>query len=131
MVTDQIADLLTRIRNAASAGHVGTSVPASKTKRSILKLLESEGYIAGFQEVEKDGKKSLKVALRYTEDGKPVIREIKRLSKPGRRVYVGYGEIPRFKGGLGTVVLSSSKGLMTDRQARAERVGGELIFSVF
>ncbi len=132
MNTDPIADLLTRIRNATASGHPTVSVPASKTKEQILHVLKDEGYIDMFEIVEKEaGKKNLKIFLKYDTHGKPVIREIKRISSPGRRVHVATAEIPVTKGGLGLVVVSTSSGMLSDREARRQGVGGELICSVF
>ena len=132
MVTDQISDLLTRIRNAQGVKHPSVVVPASKAKASVLEVLQSEGYIAGFELQEDENKKPiLNVQLRYTETGLPVIKEIKRLSKPGRRLYVAKEKIPVNRGGLGTVIVSTSKGVLSDRVAREQGVGGELICSVF
>lgn len=132
MVTDQIGDLLTRIRNAQGAGHPSVNVPASKTKAQILEVLQDEGYIASYQTVKnEDGKPQLKVMLRYDTNGVAVIRELKRISRPGKRQYVSTSDIPWVKGGLGVVVISTSKGMMSDRTARKEGHGGELICSVF
>lgn len=132
MVTDQIADLLTRIRNAQGVSHPSVYVPASTVKESILKVLQDEGYIASYEKAEDENKKPvLKVHLRYTATGNPVIREIKRLSKPGRRAYVSKDEIPVNRGGLGTVIVSTSKGVISDKAAREQGIGGELICSVF
>jgi small subunit ribosomal protein S8 len=132
MVTDQIADLLTRIRNALMAGHPSVAVPASKSKERILELLIAEGYIANVERGEDEaGKPQLKASLRYDNRGAPVIREITRISKPGKRIYVGKDDIPRSKGGLGIVVVSTSKGILSDQEARKEGIGGELICSVF
>ena len=132
MVTDQIADLLTRVRNAQRAGHPSVYVPASGTKERILNLLVAEGYIANVERLEREeGKPEFKVYLRYDNRGEPVIREINRLSRPGRRLYVQKDDIPRNRGGLGVVILSTSKGVLSDRDARKEGVGGELICSVF
>ncbi len=132
MATDQIADLLTRVRNAQRAGHPAVAVPASKTKERVLKVLQDEGYIASFESTEdSDGKPQLKIYLRYTEANKPVIRELRRISRPGRRMYVGSDAIPVQRGGLGLVVISTSKGMLSDREARRLGVGGELICSVF
>ncbi len=132
MVTDQIADLLTRIRNAQKAGHPVVSVPASKSKVRLLEVLKSEGFI---EEIEKRkdsaGKEELKVYLRYAAGAKPVIREIRRLSRPGKRLYVPTDKIPRCRGGLGLVVVSTPMGMLSDREARKAGVGGELICSVF
>lgn len=132
MVTDQIADLLTRIRNALLAGHPVTYSPASKKKERILELLTKEGYIAGYEaSKDEDLKPQLTIRLRYDHRGNPVIRELKRVSKPGKRIYVGKDSVPRNRGGLGVMVVSSSKGVISDAQARAEGVGGELLCSVF
>jgi small subunit ribosomal protein S8 len=132
MVTDQIADLLTRIRNGHGAKQLSVHIPASGTKRRILDLMQEEGFIGGYEEVDQgNNKKSLKVQLRYNSRGEPVIREMKRLSKPGRRWYVSKNDIPRDRGGLGVVVVSTSKGLLTDSKARQEGLGGELICSIF
>lgn len=132
MNTDTIADLLTRIRNALRVGHPSVVVPASKTKERVLKVMLDEGYIAGFESQQDDaGKPIFKVQLRYLENGAPVIREMRRVSSPGRRMYVGCEEIPFCRGGLGTVIVSTSQGMMSDREARRLRVGGELVCSMF
>jgi small subunit ribosomal protein S8 len=132
MITDQIADLLTRVRNAQEAGHPAVAIPASKTKERILNLLCEEGYIARFEKGEdSSGKPQLKVFLKYDHRGEPVIREIKRLSSPGRRVYVDKNGIPRNRGGLGIVIVSTSQGMLSDTQARVAGLGGELVCSVF
>ena len=131
MLTDPIADMLTRIRNAITAGKKETIVePASKFKMAILDVLKREGYIDGYK-VEGEGvKKRLRVYIRYYK-GQPVIRHIERVSKPGRRVYVGVEEIPKVYNGLGIAILSTSKGVLSDREAKRLRVGGELIAKVF
>ncbi len=131
MLTDPIADMLTRIRNAITAGKKETIVePVSKFKMAILDVLKREGYIDGYK-VEGEGvKKRLKVYIRYHK-GQPVIRHIERVSKPGRRVYVGVEEIPKVYNGLGIAILSTSKGVLSDREAKRLRVGGELIAKVF
>lgn len=132
MVTDQIADMLTRIRNAQKAGLPTVSMPASKTKESVLRLLCQEGYVESFERVEQGGNKfQLKVFLRYDERGEPVIRELKRISKPGRRRYVSHSDVPSCRSGLGVVVVSTSRGMRSDRDARREGLGGELVCSVF
>jgi small subunit ribosomal protein S8 len=132
MITDQIADLLTRIRNAQGAGHPAVAIPASKTKERILNLLCEEGYVARFERGEDSaGKPQLKVFLKYDDRGGPVIRELKRLSRPGRRVYVDKNDIPRDHGGLGMVIVSTSRGMLSDAQARVAGLGGELVCSVF
>lgn len=132
MATDQIADLLTRIRNAQKVGHPSVVVPASKVKQSILALLQKEGFVANVvSEKDDSGKSQLKVLLKYDEIGRPVIREIKRMSSPGRRMYVRCQDIPKLRGGLGVSIVSTSKGVLSDSEARKEGVGGELICSVF
>jgi len=132
MVTDQIADLFTRIRNAQKAGHPAVMVPASRVKEGILQVLVQEGYVESFQRLEEAGNKSqLKVFLRYDRRGDPVIKELKRVSCPGRRVYVGKDKIPRFKGGLGMMLVSTPKGMMSDRQAKSEGIGGEIVGAIF
>lgn len=132
MVTDQIADLLTRIRNAQRVGHPTVSVPASKSKTRILDVLVAEGYLEKYETSTSDSDKpELKVHLRYDSRGEPVIRDLQRMSRPGRRYYVPAEKIPVHKSGLGTVVISTSKGMITGREAKTLGVGGELILSVF
>ena len=131
MNTDPIADLLTRIRNAQKAGHPTVVVPASKTKEQILNVLQEEGYIERIVD-EKDGaKKFYRVFLRYDSYGAPVIKEVRRLSKSGRRQYVTVEKIPFYRSGLGTIVVSTSKGMMTGQEAKRQHVGGELICAIF
>jgi len=122
---DTVADMLTRIRNAQRAGKPTVGMPSSKLKLSVAKVLQSEGYIAS-AEVSADVKPVLTIALKYYE-GKPVIEEIKRVSRPGLRIYKGKDELPRVKQGLGILIVSTNKGIMTDRAARAAGVGGEVI----
>lgn len=122
---DTVADMLTRIRNAQRAGKPTVGMPSSKLKLSLAKVLEAEGYIAG-SEVSSDVKPVLTLSLKYYE-GKPVIEEIKRVSRPGLRIYKGKDELPRVKQGLGVLIVSTNKGIMTDRAARAAGVGGEVI----
>lgn len=126
-ITDAIADMLTRIRNAGSAKHESVDIPASNMKRSIAKILLEEGYIKNIEEVN-DGKQGvIRVSLKYTGNKQKVITGIKRISKPGLRVYAGKDELPKVLGGLGVAILSTSKGIMTDRKARTEGVGGEVL----
>jgi small subunit ribosomal protein S8 len=126
-MTDPIADLLTRIRNGQKAGKAHVTIPSSGIKQAILKVLEAEGYITGFRtEDQGRGKEALVVELRY-HDGKPVIDTLRRVSKPGRRVYRGKDELPQVYGGLGVAIVSTSEGLMSDREARAKGRGGEVI----
>jgi small subunit ribosomal protein S8 len=128
-MSDPIADMLIRIRNAQMVGHVETVMPASKLKASIAKVLKDEGYIEDFAIREKSGdsaKKELAIALKYYA-GRPVIERLERVSKPGLRVYRGRDDIPRVMNGLGVAILSTSRGVMTDRKARADGVGGEVL----
>jgi small subunit ribosomal protein S8 len=127
-MTDPIADMLTRIRNACGSKHRRVDIPASKLKLEIARLLKENHFITDFKTVENDeGRPMLRVVLKYAQGGQPVIRELKRVSSPGLRKYVGSTEIPRVRNGLGVAILSTSKGLMTDREARAQRTGGELL----
>ncbi len=125
-MSDPIADLLTRIRNAQMVSKATVSVPASNIKVAIAQVLKDEGYIDGFQ-VKKDGNKSeLEIALKYYA-GRPVIERIERVSRPGLRIYKGVGEIPQVQNGLGVAIVTTPRGVMTDRKARASGVGGEVI----
>ena len=130
-MTDPIADMLTRIRNANTAMHDDVSMPSSKIKEALAQVLHREGYIQGFRINENGGPtKTLTIDMKYV-DRKRVINGVKRISTPGLRVYTKAGEIPRVLGGLGVAVVSTSKGLMTDRDARKERVGGEVVCYVW
>ena len=129
MMSDPIADMLTRIRNGQSAGKVDVSMPSSKAKIAIAKVMQDEGYVAGHSLSEEDGKPVLTVTLKYFE-GRPVIDHLKRISRPGLRIYKGKGEIPTVLNGLGVAIVSTSAGLMTDRQARAAGHGGEVICTI-
>jgi small subunit ribosomal protein S8 len=130
-MTDPIADMLTRIRNAVVAKHRRVDMPASRMKVEIARLLKESSFIQDYRTLEtEEGKKVLRVALKYA-GGTPVIRELQRVSTPGLRRYVGAGEIPRVRNGLGVALLSTSKGLMTDREARKQRTGGELLAYVW
>jgi small subunit ribosomal protein S8 len=131
MNTDQIADLLTRIRNAQKAGRQIVYAPFSKTKESIVLVLLSEGYIEAVTTETKGIKKNFRIVLKYTKMGRAVIKEIKRLSSSGRRLYVPVDEIPVFRSGLGTIIVSTSKGMMTGREAKRQNIGGELVCSIF
>jgi small subunit ribosomal protein S8 len=126
---DPIADMLTRLRNAQSASKKVVSMPASTKKLAIAKLLNEEGYIGGFGVDAAEGKPILSIDLKYYE-GKPVIETIKRVSRPGLRVYRGKGKLPKVNSGLGIAIISTSKGLMTDRTARSEGLGGEVLCTV-
>lgn len=125
-MTDPIADLLTRIRNGQTSGKTEINVPTSKVKIAIAKVLKDEGYIEDFTATELEGKPSLAVQLKYYQ-GRPVIDRLERVSRPGLRVYKGKDELPSILGGLGIAIVSTSQGVMTDRQARASGHGGEVI----
>jgi small subunit ribosomal protein S8 len=133
MMTDPIADMLARVRNAAMAQHAITRMPASKVKHSIAQILKAEGYIADVRVDESPITKRMEmvVALKYDRDRSCAFQGIKRVSRPGRRVYVGHDRIPRVLSGLGTSILSTSQGLMTDTEARRRKVGGELVCEVW
>ena len=126
---DPVADLLTRIRNGQMAAHAAVTLPASKLKAAVCRVLEQEGYIRGFS-VEGDGKPQLTVELKYHE-GDPVIEVIKRVSRPGLRIYRRSEALPRIQGGLGVAIVSTPKGVMSDRDARKAGVGGEVLCTVF
>lgn len=131
MHTDPIADYLARIRNAQRAGHRRVDIPASKLKRAMTKILVDKGYISRYIDIE-DGKQGiLRLFLKYDAYGQPVIRDIKRISKPGLRKYCDSTEIPRSLNGLGIVMLSTSRGVMTDKEAKKLNVGGEILCSVY
>lgn len=129
-ISDPIGDLLTRIRNAQMRGMERVVTPASRMRARVLAVLQSEGFIRGYMEVEKDGFRNIEVELKYYE-GKPVISEISRVSKPGRRVYSSVGDIPLVRNGLGISILSTSRGVMSDEEARQNNVGGEILCKVF
>lgn len=131
MMTDPISDMLTRLRNGLHAKQDVVEIPSSKLKLAVLKLLEQEGYIRTFTTVEDKKQGKILVTLRYTSERDPVITEMKRISRPGRRVYVSYREIKPVLGGLGLTVLSTSRGLMTDKEAREAKVGGEILCTVW
>jgi small subunit ribosomal protein S8 len=126
MMTDPIADMLTRIRNGQRAGKVAVSMPSSKLKQSIAGVLKDEGYVADFQVSEEAGKPVISVELKYY-DGQPVIDVLKRISRPGLRIYKASDELPKVQGGLGVAIVSTSKGVMSDRAARAAGEGGEVL----
>jgi small subunit ribosomal protein S8 len=125
-MTDPIADMLVRIRNAQLVGHTEVAMPASKLKASIAQVLKQEGYIEDFAVRENGAKSELRIGLKYYA-GRPVIERLERVSKPGLRVYKGRDDIPRVMNGLGVAILSTSRGVMTDRKARADGVGGEVL----
>ncbi len=130
MVTDPIADMLTRIRNAVMARHDSVLVPASKMKLSIAKILKEEGFISDYTVLRGRPQRMIKITLKYI-NGQPAVMGLERVSKPGLRVYVGRGEIPRVYGGLGIAILSTSKGLMTGQEAWRRKLGGELLCYVW
>jgi small subunit ribosomal protein S8 len=130
-MTDPIADLLTRVRNAVSAGHRSVDIPASKLKREISRVLAEERFIDNFAYYD-DGKQGqLRLYLRYTADNTSVIQGLRRISKPGLRRYAAKGELPRIRRGLGVAIVSTSRGVMTDRDARRTGIGGEILCSVW
>ena len=130
-MTDPIADMLTRIRNACGSKHRRVDVPVSKMKVEVARILKENDFIQDYQTIDtEDGRRVLRVRLKYA-GGQPVIRELQRVSTPGLRKYVGVGEIPRVRNGLGIAILSTSKGLMSDREARQARTGGELVAFVW
>lgn len=129
-MTDPIADMLTRVRNGQSANKKSVLIPASKVKGAVLAVLKDEGYIRSVKDAELEGHKAFEVELKYY-NGKPVMNEIKRISKPGLRQYRSSKEIPQVRNGLGIIVVSTSKGVMTDSKARENNLGGELLCSIF
>ena len=131
MMTDTIADMLTRIRNANSAGKETVSMPTSKKLVDIAKIMKEEGYIADFEVEDGDPRGTLVITLKYGPKNARVIRGIKRISKPGLRIYAGKDELPRVLGGLGTAIISTSQGVMADRDARKKGIGGEVIAYVW
>lgn len=126
-ITDTIADMLTRIRNANSAKHDTVDIPASNMKKAIAQILLDEGYIKSFTVVEDDKQGVIKVTLKYGQGKTPVIQGLRRVSKPGLRIYTNVEDMPRVMRGLGTAILSTNKGVMTDKAARAANVGGEVL----
>lgn len=131
LVTDPIADMLTRIRNAVAVGHERVAMPASKLKVNIAKILVDEGFIDRYEVSDNGHRSELELVLRYAERRRPVIVGLKRVSRPGHRVYAGANDLPRVQGGLGVAVVSTSQGLMPDREARKRRLGGEIVCEVW
>lgn len=131
MHSDPIADMLTRIRNANTALHPATTMPSSKIKEELAKILSGEGYIDGYKVEDATVGKELTVTLRYTNGRDRVLHGLRRISSPGRRVYKGAGELDRVLGGLGVSVVSTSEGLLTDREARRRKIGGEILCEVW
>jgi small subunit ribosomal protein S8 len=130
MMTDPVSDMLTRIRNASLARHERTHVPASQLKKHIAEILKAEGYIADVRPTE-DDPRTLTIVLKYSRDRKGAIDGIRRISRPGRRVYVRHDHIPRVLSGLGVAILSTSRGILSDKEARRQKLGGELICEVW
>ena len=131
MHSDPIADMLTRIRNGMAARHNKVDIPGSKVKIEMARILKEEGYVANYRVANDDRKQVLKVYLKYRPDRRPVITRLARVSKPGRRVYVDSKHVPRVIGGMGVCILTTSKGVMTGRQARKKGVGGEVLCTVY
>lgn len=130
-MTDPISDLLNRLRNGLRGGHERVDVPSSRLKEDVLKVLAEEGYVASYRRVEEKGRTVLRVGLKYDKDGEPVVNGLARVSKPGRRVYATAARMPEVLGGLGTAIVSTSKGITTGHKARAARVGGEILAHVW
>jgi small subunit ribosomal protein S8 len=128
---DPITDLLNRLRNAMRAGHERADIPASRVKENLLKVLADEGYVASYRRVEEKGRPLLRVGLKYDPDGEPVVNGFERVSRPGRRVYAPAKEIPEVLGGLGISIVSTSRGILTGRQAREAKLGGEILCNVW
>ena len=131
MNTDPIADMLTRIRNASSAKHATVDVPASNMKKAIADILVEEGYIKGYEVVDETKQGVIRITLKYTANKQRVIRGIKRVSRPGLRIYAGCEDMPKVMNGMGIAIVSTSKGIMTDKKARRENVGGEVLAFVW
>ncbi len=130
-MTDPIADMLTRIRNGAHAKHTSVDIPSSNVKKEISEILLNEGYIKNVEVIEDNKQNVLRITLKYSKDGEKVISGIKRISKPGLRVYAKAGDVPKVLGGLGIAIISTSKGLLTDKACRQEGIGGEVICYVW
>ena len=129
--SDPVADMLTKVRNAAMARLEKVDVQDSKLKLEIVKILKTEGYIKNFKKLQEDGKKSIRIFLKYDDDNNPVIHGVKKISTPGRRVYSGYKDLPRVYNGYGTVIVSTSSGVTTGKKATEKMIGGELICTVW
>ena len=129
--SDPVADMLTKIRNAAQARHEKVDIPVSKLKLEIVKILKTEGYIKNFKKVQEDNKSVIRIFLKYDEENAPVIHGLEKISKPGRRVYSSYKDLPRVYNGYGTVIVSTSSGVTTGKKATEKQVGGELICTIW
>ena len=130
-VSDPVADMLTKIRNAGMAKHEKVDIPTSKLKLEIVKILKTEGYIKNFKKVNQDGANTIRVFLKYDEEAGPVIHGLEKVSTPGRRVYAGYKNMPRVFNGYGTLIVSTSMGVTTGKKAAEKKVGGEVICTVW
>jgi small subunit ribosomal protein S8 len=130
-MTDPLADMLTRIRNAGRAGHDKVDIPASRMKIALARIFKEEGFIKNYKVIKDNRQGILRVYLRYDGEQKPLIQRIERVSRPGLRVYAGHEDLPRVQGGLGVAVISTSKGVVTDRQARKLKVGGEVLCQIW
>jgi small subunit ribosomal protein S8 len=130
-VSDPVADMLTKVRNAAMARHEKVDIPASKLKLEIVKILKTEGYIKNFKKVSQEGSNCIRVFLKYDDKNTSVIHGIEKLSTPGRRVYAGYKDLPRVYNGYGTVIVSTSLGVTTGKKAQEKQIGGELLCTVW
>jgi small subunit ribosomal protein S8 len=133
-MTDPVSDFLTRLRNAAAAQHHDVAIPASKLKRELARILKEQGYIEDYELLEPSSERpggEIRITIKYTSDRQPVITGLQRVSRPGRRTYVDHGHIPRVQGGMGTAIISTSKGVMTGHDARRKGVGGEVVAEVW
>ncbi len=130
-ITDVVADMLTRIRNANSAKHETVEIPASNLKKAIAQILLDEGYIKAFDVIEDNKQGTIKVTLKYGENKQRIIQGLRRVSKPGLRIYAASQDLPRVKNGLGVAIISTSKGIMTDKEARKQNIGGEVLAFVW
>ena len=131
MVTDPISDYLTRVRNAIGANHRVVDIPASNLKKEITKVMLDKGYIRGYKFIEEGPQGTIRIYLKYSEDGEPVIHGLQRVSRPGCRIYRGVDALPKVHNGLGVAVISTNRGVLTDEQARGLRVGGEVLCEVW
>lgn len=129
--SDPVADMLTKVRNAANARHEKVDISASKLKLEIVKIMKTEGYIKNFKKVQEDGHSVIRIILKYDDSNNPVIHGAKKISTPGRRVYSGYKDLPRVFNGYGTIIVSTSAGITTGKKATEKQVGGELICSIW
>jgi len=128
---DPITDLLNRLRNGMRAGHERVDVPASRVKENLVKVLAEEGYVSSYRRVEEKGRPLLRIGLKYDSEGEPIVNGLERVSRPGRRVYAAAKQIPEVLGGLGVSILSTSRGIVTGRQAREQKLGGEILCNVW